>query len=119
MGLFKTMAKVVGTVALTTTGVASTVLKGVADAAGVEIASDVLGAVKDGSFDGIRSMWDGDEAADRIDVAENLSYDIEYGIQDGICKTAAQTAYRAAQLAKKNGDMEKYEYYMDVYNSNK
>ena len=115
MGIIKTVAKVVGTVALGATGTASTVLKGVADATGVELASEILGAAKDASFNGIRSMWDSDTAQNNISVAEEKSYDVE----DASRRSAANTAYRAAQIAKKNGDMEKYEQYMDVYYQNK
>lgn len=115
MGIFKTAAKVVGTVALVATGTTTTILKGAADAAGVELASEILGAAKDASFGGIRAMWDSDGAQNAIDMAEEKSYDAE----DAARRNAANTAYRAAQIAKKHGDMEKYEQYMDVYDQNK
>lgn len=112
MGIFKTAAKVVGTVALVATGTTTTILKGAADAAGVELASEILGAAKDASFGGIRAMWDSEGAQNAIDVAEDK-------LEDAARRNAANTAYRAAQIAKKHGDMEKYEQYMDVYDQNK
>ena len=115
MGLFKTAAKVVGTVALGATGTASAVLKGVADATGVELASEILEAAKGASFDGIRAMWGSDDAQNRISSAEAKAYDVE----DASRRHAANTAYRAAQIAKNSGNREKYEKYMDVYEQNK
>ena len=111
MGLLKTGLKLVGTAALVVTGTASTVLKGCADAAGVEIGSELFGATKDASFNGIRSMWNSDVCDDVISKAE----DISDGAGDITRKKMAETAYRAAQIAKKNGDEEKYEQYMEKY----
>ncbi|MBR5479308.1 MAG: hypothetical protein IKU84_03945 [Clostridia bacterium] len=111
MGLIKGCLKLVGTAALTVTGAASTILKGVSDTAGIELGSELFGAVKDASFSGIRNMWDSDEASERIDRAEEKSYAVE----DAARHKMAQTAYRAAQIAKRNGDMEKYETYMAKY----
>ena len=111
MGIIKGIGKVVGTTVLGATGFASTVLKGMFDTAGVELGSRVFGAAKDASFNGIRMMWDGDAAQERIDKAENASYDVE----DSVRRSMADTAYKMAQTAKRNGDMEKYETYMAKY----
>ena len=111
MGIIKGCAKVVGSVVLGATGVASTVLKGMFDTVGVELGSEIFGAAKDASFNGIRSMWDSDSAQERIDKAEGKSYTVEESTR----KKMADTAYQMAQTAKRNGDMEKYETYMAKY----
>ena len=115
MGIIKGCLKAVGTVALAATGTASTILKGMSDAMGVELGSEIFGAAKDASFDGIRSIWDSEEAQDMINRAQASSY----GAEDSVRKQMAQTAYRMAQVAKKNGDMEKYETYMEKYYENR
>ena len=109
MGIIKGCLKLAGSAALVVTGTASTVLKGVSDAAGIELGSQLFGATKDASFNGIRAMWDGDAVNDAIDKAE--SYDAEGAAR----RKMADTAYRMAQTAKRNGDMEKYETYMEKY----
>lgn len=111
MGIIKGCLKVVGTAALTVTGTASTVLKGMSDAAGIELGSEIFGAAKDASFNGIRSMWDSESAQGTIDKAQNASY----GVEDAARRKMANTAYQMAQTAKRNGDMEKYETYMQKY----
>lgn len=115
MGVIKGCLKVVGSAALGVTGVVSTVLKGVSDTAGIEIGSEIFGAAKDASFNGIRSMWDSESAQETITKAEQASY----GVEDATRRTMADTAYRMAQTAKHNGDIEKYETYMQKYNEYK
>lgn len=111
MGIIKGIGKVLGTAVLGATGVASTVLKGVFDTVGVELGSEVFGAAKDASFNGIRNMWDGENAQDNISKAEMRSYAVE----DATRRKMADTAYKMAQTAKRNGDMDKYETYMAKY----
>lgn len=111
MGIIKGIGKVLGTTVLGATGVASTVLKGMFDTVGVELGSEVFGAAKDASFNGIRKMWDSDSAQERIDKAQDKSYEVE----DSVRRSMANTAYQMAQTAKRNGDMEKYETYMAKY----
>lgn len=111
MGLLKTGLKLVGTAALVVTGTASTVLKGVSEAAGVEIGSELFGATKDASFDGIRNLWNSDDCDEVVNQGEDISVNVE----DAARRKMADTAYRAAQIAKKNGDEEKYEKYMEKY----
>ena len=41
--------------------------------------------------------------------------DISVNVEDATRRKMADTAYRAAQIAKKNGDEEKYQKYMDKY----
>ncbi len=109
MGIIKGCLKVLGTAALVVTGTASTVLKGVADTVGSEVISDLCGSAKDASFNGIRSMWDGEAANKALDEAQS------YDAGDAVRRTMADTAYKMAQTAKRNGDMEKYETYMEKH----
>lgn len=103
MGIIKGCLKVVGTAVLVVTGSASTILKGVSDTVGIELGSELFGATKDASFNGIRNMWS-NESVDNIvgkgeataDRAENFTR-----------KQMADTAYKAAQTAKKMADREK------------
>lgn len=108
MGIIKGIGKALGTTVLGATGVASTVLKGMFDTVGVEIGSEVFEAAKNASFNGIRKIWDDEESQEVIDKAENASY----GVEDTARRKMADTAYRMAQTAKQNGDMEKHETYM-------
>ena len=111
MGILKGVGKVLGTTVLGATGIASSVLKGMFDTVGVELGSEIFGAAKDASFNGIRSMWGGeisDGANEKLDNYEANS-------EEAARRKMAQTAKRAADLAKKNGDMEKYEKYMEQY----
>ena len=107
MGIIKGCAKIVGSVVLGATGVASTVLKGVSDTVGLELGSELFGA----SFNGIRNMWDGEGAQEAIDSAEEISF----GMEDANRRKMAETAYRAAQIAREKGDEEKYQWYMEKY----
>lgn len=111
MGIIKGCLKLVGSVTLGATGVASTVLKGVCDTVGIGLGSEVFGAAKDASFGGVRKMWDSDSAQERIDEVQDYTYNME----DTTRKKMAETAYQAAQIAKKNGDQKKYERYMEKY----
>lgn len=61
MSFLKGLGKVVGTTVLGATGVASTVLRGVASAAGMDAVADVIGNVQDKSFDTIQDMWTSEE----------------------------------------------------------
>lgn len=110
MGILKTIGKTLGTAALITTGTASAILKGVSDTVGFEIGSEVLGAAKDASFNGVRSIWnDKDlECMDKMD-------DLDFKVGDATRKQMARTAKQAAEIARKNGDEEKYEHYMNQY----
>ena len=110
MGILKAIGKTLGTAVMVTTGTASAVLKGISDTVGFELGSEVLGAAKDASFNGVRSLWsDRDlECMDKMD-------DLDFKVGDTTRKRMAQTAKQAADIAKKNGDEERYEYYMSQY----
>lgn len=111
MGIIKGCFKVIGTAALVVTGTASTVLKGCSDAVGLELGSELFGATKDASFNGIRRIWDNDTCDEIVSEGEEKAGQVE----DTFHCQMASTAYRAAQLAKEKGDMEKYDQYMDKY----
>ena len=111
MGFLKGCAKLVGSVVLGATGTASAVLKGVSDTLGVEVGSELFGAAKDASFNGIRNMWDSEGAQSNINRVQNASDSLEGGVRNKM----ADTAYKMAMTAKRNGDMEKYETYMAKY----
>ena len=64
MGIIKGIGKVLGTTVLGATGVASTVLKEMFDTAGVEVGSEIFGAAKDASFNGIRNIWGAEPPAE-------------------------------------------------------
>lgn len=111
MGVIKFLGKAVGTATLVVTGTSAAILKGISDATGFEIGSQILGSAKDASFNGIRSMWSNKDLEDNIGKSEKL----ESGVYNSTRSQMASTAKRAADLAKRNGDTEKYEYYMEQY----
>ncbi len=112
MGIIKGCLKAVGTVALAATGTASTILNGVSDATGIELASKIFGAAKDISFNGIRNMWSDSETANQ---AIGKAEDAAFGVENTVRRQMADTAYRMAQAAKRNGDMGKFETYIQKY----
>lgn len=116
MGFIKGAFKVVGTATLAVTGSVSAILKGVADTVGFELGSELLEAAKDASFNGIRSVWDG--GGEAMDMLENASYKME-GAADSIKRSSARsmadTARKAALIAKQKGDEDKYEELMEKY----
>lgn len=61
MGILKGCAKIVGSVVLGATGVASSVLRACASGAGMDEIADAIGNIQDKSFDKIQDMWTPDE----------------------------------------------------------
>ena len=61
MGILKTGLKLVGSAALGTAGIASTILRSCASAAGNDELADVIGEVQNKSFNTIQDMWTSDE----------------------------------------------------------
>ena len=110
MGILKAIGKTLGTATLITTGAASAILKGVSDTVGFEIGSEVLGAAKDASFNGVRSIWS-DKDLESMNKMENL----DSKVGDATRRKMADTAKRAAEIARRNGDEERYEHYMEQY----
>ena len=103
MGIIKRCLKVVGTAALVVTGSASTILKGISDAVGIELGSELFGATKDASFNGIRNMWDSESVDKVVGKGEATADRAESFTRSQM----ADTAYRAAQTAKRLADKEK------------
>lgn len=57
MGILKTGLKLVGSAALGATGLASTILRGCVNAAGMDELAEAIGTVQNKSFDTIQDMW--------------------------------------------------------------
>ena len=108
MGLIKTIAKIAGSGVLVVTGTASGILKGVSDTIGFELGSEIFDGAKKASFNGISSMWSNNETSSKL-------RDLGDSAEKGAHLKMADTAYRAAQIAKEHGDMEKYNRYMKKY----
>lgn len=117
MGIFLGGLKILGTVALSATGIASKVLEEASNTVGFELGSEIFSTTKNLSVDGIKGMWDNGEE-DRSEALSHID-DIDEATQGVGRRKMAETARQAAQIAKKNGDMEKYEYYMEQYNNYK
>lgn len=126
MGIIKGCLKVVGTAVLVVTGSASTILKGVSDTVGIELGSELFGATKDASFNGIRNMWNSESVDKIVDKGEAKAQ----GVEDSTRRQMANTAYRMAQTAKqmaesendakkKEAYLQKYDDYMKKYNEYK
>lgn len=121
MGIIKGIGKVLGTTVLGATGVASTVLKGMFDTVGVELGSEIFGAAKDASFNGIRNMWDVEPAQEEVYVTEEEAETSAIAkekhnlkVQALRCKDMAQRA-TTEEMRKKF--MDRYEELMDQANS--
>ncbi len=121
MGFIKGCLKLVGSAALVVTGTASTVLKGMADTVGIEVGSEIFGATKDASFNGIKSMWGIESSADEEYLTEEEAENA--AISEEKRKLKAQ-ALRCKDLAKKATDenmrrkfMDRYEELMDQANN--
>lgn len=64
MEILKTGLKLIGSAALGTAGIASTILRTVASAAGSDELADVIGCIQDASFNKIQDIWTPDEEKD-------------------------------------------------------
>ena len=80
-----------------------------ADASGNDELSDMIGGVVDASFDGVKNMWADPDNPSEDDGSSSLRRTLNSKQQ------AAQKLKEMAQLAKKNGDDEKYDDYMARY----
>lgn len=111
MGIIKGCLKAAGTVALGATGIVSKVLEETSNTVGFTLGSELFNATKEASFNGIRSMWDGDN----FDQIEHTVLKADVATEGAGRRKMAETAKKAANIAKQNGDMEKYEFYMTQY----
>ena len=116
MGIIKGCLKVVGTAALVVTGSASTILKGVSDAVGIELGSELFGATKDASFNGIRNMWNSESVDKDVDKGEATADRTENFTRSQMADTAYQAAQTAKRLADTEKDTKKKAVYLQKYN---
>ena len=107
MGFLKGLAKVVGTTVLGATGVASSVLKGVCDTVGVELGSEIFGAAKDASFNGVRNMWGSDSVDNAVNKVEGVTDTVEGGMHTQAAKAAKQLAEKYEKEAERTTDPQK------------
>ena len=114
MGILGGCLKIFGSAALVVTGTASTVLKGCFDAAGVELGSELFGATKDASFNGIREIWD-TPAVEEPYMTDAEAEDAALNEQKRKMKIQAIRYREWAEAAQKAGNTEKYEEYMAKY----
>lgn len=115
MGILKTGLKLVGSVALGTVGVVSTVLRTAANAADSDGLADAIGNIQNKSFDTIRDMWTPDERKDNeyYESQDMKSEERAYNSK----LNAAHQCRNMAEVAKKAGNDEKYNLYMDKYHA--
>ena len=112
MGIIKGCAKVLGSAVLGVTGVASTVLKGMFDTAGIEVGSEIFGAAKDASFNGIRNMWGAEPPAEEEYATEEEAE--AAAVKEEIRKLKVQ-ALRCKDMAQKATDDNVRQKFMDRY----
>ena len=114
MGLIKGILKVGASAVLVATGTASTILKGMSDTVGLEIGSDIFGAAKDASFNGIRNMW-GAELPEEEEYVTERDARIA-ATKEEIRKLKVQ-ALRCKDLASKATDESMHDNFMNRYES--
>lgn len=112
MGLVKGLLKVGASAVLTVTGTASTVLKGMSETAGVELGSELFGAIKDASFNGIRNMWDMEAPQEEEYATEEEAESA--AAREEIRKLKAQ-ALRCKEMAQKATDENMRQKFMNRY----
>ena len=91
MGLINLIGKTVGTVLLGSAGIASTLLRECACAAGKDELADAIGNIQDKSFETIRDMWTSEEN-------KTESYYIE---QTELSADRAKSAARAGEAKRR------------------
>lgn len=114
MGIIKGIGKVLGTTVLGATGVASTVLKGIFDTAGVEIGSKIFGAAKDASFNGICSIWGAEPPEEEVYLTEEEAE--RAAIKEEKHNLKVQ-ALRCKDMARKAPNEEMRQKFLDRYES--
>lgn len=112
MGIIKGIGKVLGTTVLGATGVASTVLKEMCDTVGVDIGSEIFGAAKDASFNGIRNMWGAEPPEEEEYLTEE---EAEAAAIEKEKHRLKVLAYRCKDMARKATDEDVRQKFMDRY----
>ena len=110
MGLIKGILKVGASAVLAATGTASTILKGMSDTVGLELGSEIFGAAKDASFNGIKNMWGSNE-----DI-EECEGSLDDERKDEVRKLKVK-ALRCKELAEKASDETVRQNLLDRYES--
>ena len=98
MGIIKGVLKVGASAILVATGTASTILKGISDTVGLEMGSELFGAAKNASFNGIRTMWNVEAPQEEEYAAEETTE--KTAIENEIRKLKVQ-ALRCKDMAQK------------------
>lgn len=114
MGLLKFVGKTIGTATLVVTGAASSILKEVSDTVGLELGSELFGAAKDASFNGIRNMWDMEGPQEEEYATEEEAN--QAAIDKEIHKLKVQ-ALRCRDMAEKAGNEEMRQKFMDRHDA--
>ncbi len=110
MGLIKGILKVGASAVLVATGTASTILKGMSDTVGLELGSELFGAAKDASFNGIKNMWDVESSQEDEYTTEEEAE--QAAIDKEIHKLKVQ-ALRCKEMANKTTDENMRENFMN------
>lgn len=114
MGLIRGILKVGASAVLVATGTASTILKGMSDTVGLEIGSELFGAAKDASFNGIRNMWNVDDQYEEEYEKEEETQ--RSALKNEIHKMKVQ-ALRCKDMANRTNDEESRQRFMARYDS--
>lgn len=114
MGIVKGLLKVGASAVLAATGTASTVLKGMSDTVGLNLGSELFGAVKDASFNGIRNMWDMESPQEEEYATEEEAK--QAAIDKEIHKLKVQ-ALRCKDMAEKATNEDMRQRFMDQHDS--
>lgn len=88
MGIFTTGLKIVGSVALGSVGLASSALRGVANAVGADIIADGIGLIEDKSFNTIQDIWTSEDEKDEA------YYEAQAAKSEQRAESAARTGER-------------------------
>lgn len=114
MGVVKGILKVGASAVLAATGTASTILKGMSDTVGFELGSELFGAAKDASFNGVRSMWDMEGPQEEEYATEEEAKQAE--IDKEIHKIKVQ-ALRCRDMAEKATNEEMRQNFMERHDA--
>ena len=112
MGLIKGILKVGASAILTVTGTASAVLNGMCETAGVDIGSEIFGAIKNASFNGIKSMWEIENSAQEEYTTKGEARRAEFAEEVNRMKVMA---IRKKDLAQKCDNNDLRDRLMDEY----
>ena len=113
MGLIKLVGKTVGTAALVVTGTVSAIVRQAANFANNAELESLLGKAQDASFNKVKDMWTADENKDGKYYEKQDLKSMERAYNSKL--NAAYQCRNMADIAKKAGDDDKYNLYMEKY----